>query len=66
MDNTEDIFFVKRIPFLITLGQKVKFTTVENIADWKAKTLLKGLSNTASLYKKITRIYSYSFHGQLF
>ena len=38
IDVTEDIVFVDRIPFFITLGQKLRFTTVKNIVDWKAKT----------------------------
>ena len=52
MEVTGDVIFVKHIPFLIILGQKVEFTTVDNIADCKAKTLPKGLSNMSSLYNK--------------
>ena len=52
VDVTGDVMFVNRIPFLVTLGQKIKFTTAENISDRKAKTLLQGLQNMTSLYNK--------------
>ena len=52
MDVIEGILLVNNIPLLITIRQKVKFSTAENIADRKAKTLLKGLRNTTSLYNK--------------
>lgn len=43
MDVTGDITFVNGIPFQITLGKRVTFTTVENIRSRKEKDLVKGI-----------------------
>jgi hypothetical protein len=35
-----DIFFVNKIPFLITLSLRIYFTTVSNLKNWKMKTVV--------------------------
>ena len=38
-----DIFFVKGIPFFITLSRNIRFTTVTHLADRRAPTIFKAL-----------------------
>ena len=45
-----DVMFVNKTPFVIPLGKNIKFTTIENVADWKAATLLKSLRSMKSVY----------------
>ena len=33
IDLMGDILFVNEIPFLVNLGKRIKFTTVENLKD---------------------------------
>ena len=42
--------FVKKIPFLISLGKIMKFTIIRNVVDWKAANLLKALGSIKSVY----------------
>ena len=51
LDLTGDIVFVNKNPFLVTLGQWIKFTTVENLKDRKAATIMSGLKSVINLYK---------------
>ena len=34
----------------MTLGQRIKFTTVENLKDWKATKIMSGLNVVINLY----------------
>ena len=36
-----DVIFVNKIPFVISLGKSMKFTTIKNVVDRKAATPLK-------------------------
>ena len=45
-----DVMFVNKIPFVISLGKNMKFTTIENVVDQKADTLLKSLRSIKSVY----------------
>ena len=45
-----DLMFVNKIPFMITLGKRVKFTTVSNLPNQKAKTLLENLKVVRNVY----------------
>ena len=45
-----DIMFVNKTPFVISLGKNMKFTTIENVMDRKAATLLKYLRIIKSVY----------------
>ena len=49
---TAGLMFVNKIPFLVTLGQRVKFTAVENLPNYRAPTLMKGMRSVISLYNK--------------
>ena len=51
IDLMGDILFVNEIPFLVNLGKRIKFTTVENLKDWKAETIMSGLKSVINLYK---------------
>ena len=42
--------FINEIPFMIALGKNMKFTTIKNVVDWKADTLLKALRSIKSVY----------------
>ena len=42
--------FVNNIPFVISLGENMKSTTIENVVDRKAATLLKALRSIKSVY----------------
>ena len=37
------MFCVNKIHFLVTLGQRIKFTTVENLKERKAATITGGI-----------------------
>ena len=50
VEITGDLFFVSGIPFLLTLGKRIKFMTLENIPDRKAITLLRGLHAVRNIY----------------
>ena len=52
MDITYDLMFVNKIQFLVTLGQRVKFTTIESLINYPALTLLKGIQSFISLYNE--------------
>ena len=45
-----DVMFVNNIPFLVSLGKNMKFTTIKNVVDWKAATLLTSLHSIKSFY----------------
>ena len=45
-----DVMFFNKIPFVISLGKNVKFTTIENVVDRKLDTLLKSLHSIKSVY----------------
>jgi hypothetical protein len=45
-----DLMFVNNIPFMITLGKRVKFTTVANLPNRKATTLLANLKAVRNVY----------------
>ena len=47
---TVDIMFVNKILFVISLGKNMKSTTIENVVDRKAATLLKALRSIKSVY----------------
>ena len=42
--------FVNKIPFVISLGKNMKFTTIEKLVYWKAANLLKALYSIKSFY----------------
>ena len=46
-----DLMFVNTIPFIITLGKRIKFTTVSNLPNRKATTLLANLKAVRNVYK---------------
>ena len=52
LDITTDLVFVNNIPVLVTLGQQVKYTTIENLPNRWEMTLLKGIRLVISLYNK--------------
>ena len=52
LDITSDLMFVNKIPFIITLGQLMKFTTIENVPNYWAPTLLKRIQSVIRLYNK--------------
>ena len=52
IEITADLLFVNKIPFLITLGKRVKFTTIANIPNRQAATLLTGLDAVENIYKQ--------------
>ena len=45
-----DVMFVKNIPFVISLENNMKFTTIESVVDRKADTILKYLHSIKSVY----------------
>ena len=45
-----DIMLVNKIPFVVSLGKNMKFTTIENVVDRKLATLLKFLRSIKSVY----------------
>ena len=45
-----DVMFVNNISFVISLGKNMNFTTIENVVDRKAATLLKSLRSIKSVY----------------
>ena len=47
---TVDVMFVNKIPFMISLGKNVKFTTIKNEVDWKSATLLRSFRSIKSVY----------------
>ena len=48
-----DVMFVNKIPFVISLGNNMKFTTIKNVVDRNADTLLKPLRIIKSVYTNI-------------
>ena len=44
--------FVNRIPIILTLGQQVKFMTVDKLLNYWAPKLLKVIRLVVSLYNK--------------
>ena len=53
IELTVDLMFVNKIPFVISLGKNMKFTTIESVVDRKAATLLKALRSIKSVYTNI-------------
>ena len=51
IELTVDVMFVNKIPFVISLGKNVRFTTIKNVGYRKAATLLKALCSIKSVYK---------------
>jgi hypothetical protein len=49
---TLDVFFVNKIPFLLTLSRKICFTAVNHLAD----------RTTSELFKAFKEIYQYYLH----
>lgn len=47
-----DVFYVNEIPFLLSVSQKLKFLTVENIPNRSSNTLTVSLNRIVSLYKR--------------
>jgi len=45
-----DVFFVNKIPFFITLSQKLMFTTVTHLENRKAPTIFKSLKSIFYYY----------------
>ena len=45
-----DVFFVNKIPFFITLSQKLMFTTVTHLENLKAPTIFKSLKSIFYYY----------------
>ena len=45
---TADIFFVNKIPFFLTLSQRIRFTAVNHLADRKIKSIFKALRRSTS------------------
>ena len=45
-----DVIFVNKTPFMISLGKSMNFTTIKNVVDRKAATLLKSLSTIKRVY----------------
>ena len=52
LEITTDLMFVNKTPFLVTLGQRVKFTTIKSLPNRRAPTLLKRIWSVLSLYNK--------------
>ena len=50
IELTADLFFVNNIPFLLTLGKRIKFTTLENVGNRKGTTLLCGMTAGPKFY----------------
>ena len=41
IELSADVMLVNKISFLVSLENNVEFTTIKNVVDWKAATLLK-------------------------
>ena len=52
LDITPALMFVNKITFLVTPGQRVKFTTMEKLLNPQAQKRLKGMASVVSLYYK--------------
>ena len=50
IELTVHVMFVNSIPFVISLGKNWKFTTIKNVVDQKAATLLKSLRSIKSVH----------------
>ena len=55
--------FVNNIPFVISLGENMKSTTIENVVDRKAAILLKYLRSIKCVYTYLKN-YKNIIHGQ--
>ena len=53
--------FFNKILLLVTLRQWVKFTTIENLLNRRAPTLLKGIRSVISLYNKQNTVFLYVY-----
>ena len=49
VDVTGDVMSVNQIPFGVTMGQRLKFTTVENLPNRGAGTLAKTIRNVIDI-----------------
>ena len=62
VELTVDLMSVNRIPCVLTLGKRVKFTTIDNDPDRKVLTLLRGLMAVHNIYGErghtVSTIYS--------
>jgi hypothetical protein len=47
-----DIFFVNKIPFLLTLSRNIYFSTVTHLAEQKSGTIFKAFSNIYKYYRE--------------
>ena len=45
-----DVMFVNKIPFVISLGNNMKFTKIKNVMDRKEATLLKSFHSIKIVY----------------
>ena len=50
IELTADLFFLNEIYFLLTLGNRIKFTTLGNVCDHKEMTILFGLTAVRHIY----------------
>jgi hypothetical protein len=48
---TADVMFVQKIPFLISMSRKNKFTTMEVLENQKVSTMEKCFDNIINFYK---------------
>ena len=51
LDLAGEIFLVNKIIFLVTLGERINFTTVDNLKDYKATTIISRLKLVINFYK---------------
>ena len=49
IESTVYVMLVNKIPFMISLGKYMKFTTIKNVGDQKAATILKSLQSIKSV-----------------
>ena len=49
---TAELMIVNKINLLINLGQRLKFTTIENLPNHQAPNILKRIRTVISLYNK--------------
>ena len=47
-----DIMFLNKVPFLVTISHKLKFSTAEALTNRKQKTIFTGVRHVVDIYKK--------------
>ena len=52
---------VNNISFMVSLGQGIKFTTIEHMKDWRARTLIKGIDTITSVSNNHSMIIDNTF-----